>query len=150
MNKKTITTSKPLVKDIIFIHGITSFGASHIEICKVLTKLGYNFHLFDLPGHGAKRKEWETHKFTFNDMLDFVNNYIDTKIKGKPFIIMGHSMGGGITLATCAKYKSQIKAVILECPLTPAVYNHTEDKGKVNFKDVKINLAKYRRMLKDN
>jgi alpha-beta hydrolase superfamily lysophospholipase len=83
-------------------------------------------------------------------MLKFVSNYIDTNIKDKPFIIMGHSMGGGVTLATCTKYRSQIKAVILECPLTPAVYNHTEEKDKLNFKDVPINIAKYRRIVKEN
>jgi pimeloyl-ACP methyl ester carboxylesterase len=44
-------------KNIIFVHGITSFGKSHIVLERSLTKLGYNFHSFDLPGHGERFDE---------------------------------------------------------------------------------------------
>ena len=55
MNQKNNLSSTPFVKDILFIHGITSFGKAHIEIAEYLTKLGYRFHYFDLPGHGQKK-----------------------------------------------------------------------------------------------
>jgi pimeloyl-ACP methyl ester carboxylesterase len=56
-------------------------------------------------------------------MVNAVDQYIQTNLKDKPFIIMGHSMGGGIALVTYIKYHQQITEVILECPLTAAVFN---------------------------
>jgi pimeloyl-ACP methyl ester carboxylesterase len=50
-------------------------------------------------------------------MVDFVKNYINTNLKNEKFIILGHSMGGGITQVICKMFKKQITSVILECPL---------------------------------
>jgi alpha-beta hydrolase superfamily lysophospholipase len=80
-------------------------------------------------------------------MLNFVDEYINLNLKGKPFIIMGHSMGGGITLTTYPKYKNQIKAVMLECPLTPAIFNRSEEEGKFKVGDLFKNFKKARKIL---
>jgi alpha-beta hydrolase superfamily lysophospholipase len=55
MKEKNIVSNKKPVKDILFIHGITSFGKAHLQIAKYLNKKGYRFHYFDLPGHGKKK-----------------------------------------------------------------------------------------------
>jgi alpha-beta hydrolase superfamily lysophospholipase len=44
-------------KNIIFVHGVTSFGKSHIVLERNLTRQGYKFHSFDLPGHGSRTSE---------------------------------------------------------------------------------------------
>jgi alpha-beta hydrolase superfamily lysophospholipase len=75
-------------------------------------------------------------------MLKFVDDYIKVYLHDKPFIIMGHSMGGGITLATFPKYKTQIKAVILECPLTPAIFSRSEEEGEFKVTDLFKNFTK--------
>jgi alpha-beta hydrolase superfamily lysophospholipase len=80
-------------------------------------------------------------------MLRFVDNYIQIHLKDKPFIIMGHSMGGGITLATYPKYKKQIKAVMLECPLTEAIFNRSEEEGKFKVGDLFKNFKKAKLMI---
>jgi pimeloyl-ACP methyl ester carboxylesterase len=55
MKQKNIEPVNLPIKDILFIHGITSFGKSHLKIAEYLEKLGYRFHYFDLPGHGDKK-----------------------------------------------------------------------------------------------
>jgi alpha-beta hydrolase superfamily lysophospholipase len=57
MNQKNNLSNPAHVKDILFIHGITSFGKAHIRIAQSLNKLGYHSHYFDLPGHGSKKGE---------------------------------------------------------------------------------------------
>jgi alpha-beta hydrolase superfamily lysophospholipase len=69
-------------------------------------------------------------------MLKFVDKYIKDNLQNKPFIIMGHSMGGGITLSTYPKFKEQIAAIILECPLSPAATNRSEENGEYTPTDV--------------
>jgi alpha-beta hydrolase superfamily lysophospholipase len=75
-------------------------------------------------------------------MLNFIDDYIKINLKDKPFIIMGHSMGGGIALSTYPKYINQIKAVILECPLTPAIFNRSEEDGEFKIGDLFKNFAR--------
>lgn len=82
-------------------------------------------------------------------MLNFVDNYIQIHLKDKPFIIMGHSMGGGIVFATYPKYRQQIKAVILECPLTPAIFNRSEENGKFKIGDLFRNFQKTKLIIMD-
>lgn len=148
MNQKNnVSNVSSSVKDILFIHGITSYGKAHLQIAKHLTKLGYRFHYFDLPGHGNKKWEWNDHKFKFTDMLNFIDDYIKINLKDKPFIIMGHSMGGGIALSTYPKYINQIKAVILECPLTPAIFNRSEEDGEFKIGDLFKNFARVKAII---
>jgi alpha-beta hydrolase superfamily lysophospholipase len=80
-------------------------------------------------------------------MLSFIKNYIENNLKNIPFIIMGHSMGGGITLATFPEYKSQIKAIILECPLTPAISNRSEEEGKFKVGSLFDNFEKSKQII---
>jgi pimeloyl-ACP methyl ester carboxylesterase len=54
-------------------------------------------------------------------MVNYVKNYINTNLKNEKFIILGHSMGGGITQVICKMFKKQITGVILECPLNLGV-----------------------------
>jgi alpha-beta hydrolase superfamily lysophospholipase len=75
-------------------------------------------------------------------MLKFTEDYIKNNLSDQPFIIMGHSMGGGISLSLYPKYKAQIKAVILECPLTPAIFNRNEEKGEFEIGDLVKNFEK--------
>jgi pimeloyl-ACP methyl ester carboxylesterase len=49
-------------------------------------------------------------------MVNCVKEYINKKLKNEKFIILGHSMGGGITQVICKMFKKQITGVILECP----------------------------------
>jgi pimeloyl-ACP methyl ester carboxylesterase len=131
------------IKDILFIHGITSFGNSHIALNRKLTRLGYNFHSFDLPGHGEKKSQWINHIFKFEDMVEFVVKYIEKNLKNKPFIILGHSMGGGITQVISKIFKKQVKFVIFECPFSLAMKIGSEnEKYKSLMKLDRIKIKK--------
>jgi alpha-beta hydrolase superfamily lysophospholipase len=138
------------IKDILYIHGITAYGNNHHSLEKQLNKMGYTFHHPDLPGHGIQASTETNNQYTFDDMLLFLKTYIKINIRDKPFIIMGHSMGGGLTLALYKNFKKQITRVILECPLTPAIFNQSERFSKIKFKDFLINISKYKKFIKDN
>jgi alpha-beta hydrolase superfamily lysophospholipase len=81
-------------------------------------------------------------------MLNFVDEYIKINIKDKPFMIMGHSMGGGIALSTYTKHKSHIAAVILECPLTPAVFVRRSQIDKNDLKNFSQKIKRTRELIK--
>jgi alpha-beta hydrolase superfamily lysophospholipase len=111
-------------KNILFIHGITSFGNSHFRLKHFLSTNGYVVHNPDLPGHGDNKMPLTD----FEGMVKFVCDYIKTNIKNEPFILMGHSMGGGIAQIICNKFEKQISLLILECPLSAAIVNFSNNK----------------------
>ncbi|WP_275372651.1 alpha/beta fold hydrolase [Clostridium tertium] len=80
--------------NILFIHGT---GCNH-TIFDALIKLlpDYNCYAIDLPGHG----ESEDTGYNFNN---YVNSVVEFIKDMDNVLIVGHSLGGSIGLAVCAK-----------------------------------------------
>ncbi|MDR2636678.1 MAG: alpha/beta hydrolase [Mycoplasmataceae bacterium] len=125
-----------IAKDVVFIHGITSFGNSHFRTKRALEAQGYVFHNPDLPGHGDNK----TSIPKFNEIIQFVIDYINKNIGERKFIIFGHSMGGGIAQYLCKIFNDQISLVILECPLSLAILSYADnEKYKHEYENNALN-----------
>ena len=95
---------------LVLIHGITSTG----EVWQpVLEELGKQFTpvTIDLRGHGSSGKP--TSGYLYDDYIADLDRVLDTLGLDRPLII-GHSLGGLITLWWAARHPDRAPALVIE------------------------------------
>ena len=95
---------------VVMVHGIGA-GASR-DWHPLIGALGdrYRVTTFDLPGFGHSAKGNEA--YTPADYTRFVEDVVSSYVQ-PPFILIGHSMGGAISLAYAAKHPADVAQLIL-------------------------------------
>lgn len=92
-------TNNGVGKTIVLIHGFCEHSTCFNEQVFLLSA-SYNVIAIDLPGHGQSPS---MSSFTMNDVADEVKHILD-KESVSSCILIGHSMGGYVTLAFAKKY----------------------------------------------
>ncbi len=106
---------------IIFIHGVKSVASDYLKTAGMLQQATQaEVYAIDLRGHGksyGKSGDVEYINQYADDLADIVRNIRNNKPRGK-IIIVGYSMGGGITLRyAMGNYKERIDGILLFAPL---------------------------------
>ncbi|KAI5954522.1 hypothetical protein KGF54_002297 [Candida jiufengensis] len=125
---KTVTWKVPnnvkYLGKIIYVHGFAEQANVYTEHFDGLSQVGYEIFFFDQRGAGETspgKKIGETNEFHSFDDLDFFIKLNHDKLinKEEKFILMGHSMGGGIVLnyGIRGKYKDYVKSIVACGPL---------------------------------
>ena len=96
---------------VIFVHGLQSspWGRKEDIIKSTCQKLGINFLRFDLLGHGEDKKNFLFCDFNLwkQQLQTIIKRYITNNI-----IMIGHCVGGWLSLCIAEENTSRIKAVI--------------------------------------
>ncbi|RKS55912.1 pimeloyl-ACP methyl ester carboxylesterase [Gillisia mitskevichiae] len=135
-------------KVLLFIHGLSSnMEAWSKNIAKL--KENYTSIAIDLPGYGKSSKN--SNHYSMADYACFINEFIQQK-ELKNVSLVGHSMGGQVSLHTVLKHPENFEKLILIAPagieiFTPQeagilkssytaemVQNATEEQIRNNFK----------------
>jgi pimeloyl-ACP methyl ester carboxylesterase len=90
---------------VVLVHGIRVSAAMwHAQV----TALGGHRPVLapDMPGHGKRRAE----RFTMSGALDVIAGAIDTL--GGRALLVGHSMGGYLTIAAAAAYPERVAGLM--------------------------------------
>ncbi len=101
--------NKEAKESIVLVHGLNAEAARWAAQIKVL-KDRYHVISFDLPGFGQSSRGNELYSPT--NYARFVR-YVTQKYIGKPFYLVGHSMGGTIALRYSAMYPADVKRLVL-------------------------------------
>ncbi|MDD4875810.1 MAG: alpha/beta fold hydrolase [Dehalococcoidales bacterium] len=94
---------------LVIIHGGGSGINEWQKNMEVLSE-HYTVYAPDLPGFGNSQSINE--RFKLSEYVDFLDSFVDT-IGLKRFYLLGHSIGGGITLKFALKSPQKIKSLIL-------------------------------------
>ncbi len=99
--------NKPIV---ILIHGLGE--AASKDWLSVIPALENDYHVFalDLPGFGLSQGQY--FKYSPKQYSRVINWFIDNYAQNKPTIV-GHSMGGAVSLFFAATYPQQLKKLVL-------------------------------------
>ncbi len=95
---------------MVFVHGLGNEASTIWE--KSISKLKDRYYImsFDLPGFGKSSKE----KKPYNPKnYAQVINYLTTKYINKPFILVGHSLGGAISLKFSSMFPKKVDKLVL-------------------------------------
>jgi len=102
--------------NLIIVHGVGEHSGRYMHIGSYFYEKGINVYTGDLVGHGLSDG---TRVFVNNAdrYIEDVNFFISRVENSKPTFILGHSMGGFITLYYGVKYLNpKIKGLILSSP----------------------------------
>ncbi len=104
------SNNKPV---LVFLHGIGGNWTVWKEEITFFHRMGYSTMTFDLRGHGLSEVPLEEKSYNFTNFTKDLK-YILDKENIKNFILIGHSLGGGIAINYCGLCpKQQPLAVIL-------------------------------------
>lgn len=96
---------------IIFVHGWMSSKEVYLRIANILSKK-YRCVGIDIPGFGKSKS---INGLKIKDVSSLIHKFVN-KMKIKKFHLVGHSMGGAISIIYANKHQDRIKKVILISP----------------------------------
>jgi pimeloyl-ACP methyl ester carboxylesterase len=94
---------------IVLLHGFLESGAIWKNFARRLSK-SFKVVVIDLPGHGDSESLGPAH--SMDEMAEAVNQVLKSLKIGK-CLMVGHSMGGYVTLAYAEKYPRMLKGFVL-------------------------------------
>lgn len=128
---------KNLVKDskavIVINHGYGEHLGRYDYIVEKLNNEGYSVYRHDLRGHG-KSKSKRGHIDSYDEFIWDTDKVVEKAIlenKNKNIYMLGHSMGGMITLIYGLKYSEKLKGQIFSGPAVGTLPKVKGIKGKI-------------------
>ena len=114
---------------VVMLHGFTEFTKKYNELIYYFTEAGFDVYIMDHFGHGySERSEAVDGNLSkvavddfdvyVDDAFQFITDVVNKKRdRNKPFVLWGHSMGGGVATRLLEKYPAQFDAAILSSPM---------------------------------
>ena|SRR3989338_1925033 len=89
---------------LIFLHGVGGNWTIWKDELRFFEKLGYTTIALDLRGHGMSDIDLPDYKFTAQRHIRDIKKIIDEE-KIREYIFIGHSLGGGLSIIYCERFK---------------------------------------------
>ena len=126
-------------KNIIIVHGFLGMGDNWISQANKIAESGFKVHLIDLRNHG---KSFWSNEFSFDLMVEDIYEYIIYHNISNIYMI-GHSMGGNISMLFAKNYPELIKKIII-VDIVPKAYKPHHDYILESLKSLDFNIIKSR------
>ena len=113
---------------IVINHGFSEHLGRYDHLASYLCEHGYHVIRYDLRGHGktvSARGYISSYKEFVGD-CDVIVNYAKNTYPSLPLIILGHSMGGFVSVNYALEHPEKVKGLILS---GPALYDLPKSKG---------------------
>lgn len=101
---------------VILVHGMASSKDSWEKLFLFLNQSGYPAYSIDLLGHGESEKPNEEDQYQFRRIFDHFAREIESLHLTTPVVLVGHSLGGYLSLAYAARYQEHIRGLVLIDP----------------------------------
>lgn len=102
---------------VVILHGWAASLKQWEWILPTLASAGYTAYVLDLPGHGQAPRI--PHRYAMVDYLDYVHRWMEALDIQHP-TLLGHSMGGYLSLQYALQYSGALRSLVLVDPL----YSH--------------------------
>jgi pimeloyl-ACP methyl ester carboxylesterase len=112
---------------VILAHGLAASLHDWDDLLPVLADSGYAGYALDLLGHGESYKPDNRSEYTVKTVFDHFSDWIDSLQIKEPMTLIGHSLGGGLSLMYALRYPERVNALVLINPfydikqLSPAI-----------------------------
>ncbi len=101
---------------VILTHGLAASLHDWDDLLPELADAGYAGYALDLFGHGESHKPVNHDEYTFDAVFDHFSAWIDSLTLADPLILIGHSLGGGLSLQYALCYPERVRALVLVNP----------------------------------
>lgn len=104
------TLGNPVNPAVILVHGLGDEASTIWDETKEVLKNDYFVVVFDLPGF--RNSELSSNVYSPENYAKLINT-IAKRFVNKPFHLVGHSMGGAISLKYASMYKDTLASLVL-------------------------------------
>lgn len=101
---------------VILVHGLAASLHDWDDLLPELSQAGYAGYALDLLGHGESEKPAHTHDYSIENAYADFSAWIETLTPVKPFILVGHSLGAGLSLMYAHRNPDRVRALALVNP----------------------------------
>jgi len=112
---------------VILTHGLAASLHDWDDLLPALAEQGYAGYALDLLGHGESEKPEHRSEYSVESVYDHFSIWIDSLHINEPMILIGHSLGGAVSLMYALRNPGRVKALVLVNPfydikqLSPAI-----------------------------
>ena len=107
-------------KPIVLIHGMTASFHDWDSLMPAIASLGYRAFAPDLPGHGESEIPQNPDFYTAENVFLALENWLGSLKDSPPYILIGHSFGGYLSLSLALQHPEWVRAMVLIDPLYSA------------------------------
>jgi pimeloyl-ACP methyl ester carboxylesterase len=101
---------------VILTHGLAASLHDWDHLLPELAGAGYAGYALDLFGHGESHKPADHDEYTFDAVFEHFSAWIDSLNLADPLILIGHSLGGGLSLQYALRHPERVRALVLVNP----------------------------------
>jgi pimeloyl-ACP methyl ester carboxylesterase len=102
---------------VILIHGLATSHLDWATLTPELTAKGFQVYAADMFGHGDSPKPNMPKLYNFKVVFGTLVEWIDSLDIERPFLLVGHSMGGYMSLMYALRRPEEVRALALLDPL---------------------------------
>jgi non-heme chloroperoxidase len=101
---------------VILVHGLAASLHDWDALLPELAARGYAGYALDLLGHGESAKPRKLEHYTSDSVFAHLDGWIESLDLGGPAILIGHSLGGYLSLRYTLDHPEQVRALVLVNP----------------------------------
>lgn len=102
---------------VVLIHGIAASSADWSRLMPLLVSAGYKAIAVDLLGHGDSTQPEDPKQYSTQLVYAALEEWIDSLGFDTPFYLIGHSLGGYMSLTYAMNHPDRVRAMVLINPL---------------------------------
>jgi pimeloyl-ACP methyl ester carboxylesterase len=115
-NKKVNYLQQGEGDPVILTHGLAASLHDWDDLLPELASAGYTGYTLDLLGHGESHKPDDHAHYTVDSVFAHFEEWIESLNRPEPMIMIGHSLGGGLSLMYALRHPERVRALVLVNP----------------------------------
>lgn len=104
-------------RPVILVHGLAASRYDWLAMMPVLVKHGYRAYALDLLGHGDSYKPDDPYAYTIETLYEAFEAWMGDLDLEEPPLLVGHSLGGYLSLLYARRHKGELSGMALIDPL---------------------------------
>jgi 2-hydroxymuconate-semialdehyde hydrolase len=101
---------------VILVHGLAASLHDWDDLLPVLAETGYAGYALDLLGHGESHKPLLRSEYTVENVFNHFSAWVDSLSIHEPVTLIGHSLGGALSLMYTLRFPERVRALTLINP----------------------------------
>lgn len=101
---------------VILVHGVAASIGDWVDVSPELLDVGYATYALDLLGHGRSVKPKDLKEYNATCIFDHFETWLESLQLASPLILMGHSLGGYLSIEYALRYPQRVRALVLVDP----------------------------------
>lgn len=101
---------------VVLVHGLAASLHDWDDLLPELANAGYAGYALDLLGHGESEKPTRTSDYSVEHAYDHFEGWVEALHLPNPFILIGHSLGAGLSMLYAYRNPGQVKALVIINP----------------------------------